>query len=156
MDESLTISWRAFEHHHRHHSSDWYWALGIVTVSVALIALLFSDVLLSAVVLLAGVAIGLVASRPPGEMSFEINERGVVAHREFFSFKDMRAFWIADDQFGEPHLFIDTPRVMTPDIIIPIPDDYQDEIRGMLLHAEVIEREMSEPLPHRILEFFGF
>lgn len=156
MDESIVIRWRAFEHHHRHHTSDWYWALGIVTSSTALIALLLSDALFSLVIVVAGVSVGLIASRPPEEMEFAIDERGVSAHREVFPYKDMRAFWIASDSFGEPHLFIDTPRVMTPDIIIPIPEDYQDEIRSMLIAADVTERELSEPIPHKLMEFFGF
>lgn len=156
MDDTITISWRAFEHHHKEHTSDWYWALGIATLSSAFIALLLSNVLFALVIALAGLTLGLVAMRTPEEMGFELTHRGLTAHREFFPFSDMRAFWIAPDQFGEPHLFVDTPRIMTPDVIIPIPEEYRDEIRSMLLDAGVVEREMSEPIPHQILEFFGF
>lgn len=155
MQDTDTIRWRGYEHSHKEHSTDWYWALGIVTLSTALIAILFSDPLFALLIGMAGLTVGMAAARPSPELEMSFTTKGLVIGHDIYPYLQMRAFWI-DDEAEEPRLLLDTPRLLAPDIIVPIPEEYVDAIRARLLAAKVAEIPMEEPLPHRIMEFLGF
>lgn len=149
------LRWVAEEHVHVDRPSDWYWALGIATIACALIAILFSNVLFALLIVVASITLGINAAHPPRIVSFSLTEKGVGTDDEFHTFDEMLSFWVEESESGGT-LFIDTPKLMTPDLIIPIRDVDPAQVRTIFKEAGVTERKMSEPLPHKILEFFGF
>ena len=148
-----TLSWEGHEHLHIERTRDWYWALGIVSVSSALTSLLFGNVLFGVLILVAGITLGLMAHHPPRTVVFRFVEKGLMIENELYPFSDMKAFWITEDE--HPTLLIDTPRFLTPDVVIPLPEDAVEEVRAEL-RAHVEERELEEPLPYKIMEMLGF
>ena len=148
-----SIRWSAYEHEHIERENDWYIALGIIAVCAALTSILFSDVLFALVIILAAVVIGMMARRPPSLHNFELSNRGIKVGDVMHSFDEIISFWVHDDE-KRPMLFIDTTKFMSPNLIIPIEDVRPSEVRAFLSeYAE--EVQMEEPLPHKILEFFG-
>jgi len=153
MGEPLT--WSAAEHPHIERGSDWYWALGIIAISGALTSLLFSNILFALLILMAAVTLGLVASHPSQMVEFSVHDKGLDLGEETHLFRDMIGFWIEEDEQGAT-LMVDTPKILAPDVIVPIVDVDPEEIRNRFLAAEVPEVKMSAPLPYKVLEFFGF
>ena len=151
MDE--TITWRAAEHQHVERGSDWYWALGVIAVSSSVTAVLFNNILFALLIVLAAVTLGMIASRPPTIIDFSLGERGLLANDALYPYKEMYAFWVTEDV--EPVLLIDTPRIMTPDLVIPLRDVDPDAIRAFL-QTRVQEFPLREPFFYRVMEFFGF
>ncbi|MBM3272196.1 hypothetical protein FJY94_02865 [Candidatus Kaiserbacteria bacterium] len=154
MDEP--IRWEALEHEHLDQESDWFWALGIVAICSAITSILFKDFFFALVIIAAAITIALIAKRPPELMEFEINERGIVTHGKLHTYKHVLAFWVGHTADELPVLFIDTTTFLSPNLYIPIGDTDPDVIRQALLDQDVVEREMSEQLGHRIMRFFGF
>jgi hypothetical protein len=155
MDETNEIlSWRAPEHQHIERGSDWYWALGIIAVSTALTSILFKNILFALVIVVGAGTLGMIAARKPHEVDFTLDEHGLVIGDEFYPYDHMYAFWISGDEY--PTLLIDTPRFMTPDLVIPLQDVSPEEVRGMLLAHNVTEKPLRESFFYNVLEFLGF
>ena len=150
-----TISWEGFEHQHIERSRDWYIALGVIAFSCALTSVLFENVLFALVICVAALTIGLVAARPPRQVVFTFGNEALTIDDETYPFKEMRAFWVIDEPTKT--LFIDTPRMFAPDVVVPLPDEIDTaEIRTLLQSQNVEEREMRESFAYRAFEFFGF
>jgi hypothetical protein len=155
--QRVVLRWSAYEHEHIERESNWYWALGIVAVCAALIAVLFSDVLFALLVLVAAATLGMLASVRPEMIDFEISDRGVRVDGTLHRFNHIISFWVEDehlDHYGRPLLLVDTTKFLAPNLIIPIEDIDPHVIRAFLKqHSK--EVHMKEPLSHKILEFVG-
>lgn len=150
-----TISWEGLEHQHVEQTRDWYIALGVIALSCALTSILFKNVLFALLICVAALTIGIVAARPPRHVVFQFTEDGLTIDDEKYPFKDMRAFWVSEKPTKT--LFIDTPRMFAPDVVIPLPDNVDAAtIRALLQELGVEEREMQESFAYRTFEFFGF
>lgn len=154
MDE--TIRWEALEHEHIEQASDWFWALGIVAICGAITSIILHDFFFALVILAAAVTMALIAKRPPELMEFEITDRGVITAGKLHAFDAILAFWVGHTARGVPVLFIDTTTFLSPNLFIPLGDADPEKIRKAMLDQKIVEREMSEPLGHRIISFFGF
>lgn len=149
------IIWSAYEHEHIERTSDWFWALGIIAVCAALTSILFSNVLFAILILVATGVLILLAKRPPPFHEFEISERGIRISEEMHSYDEILSFWVDADTGGEPLLLVDTVKFMSPNLVIPLADVNPEQVR-MFLRKFADEVPMKEPLPHKVLEFFGF
>ena len=145
------LRWSAYEREHIERSRDWFWALGIVALSVAAIAILLNDLLFGVVVIAAAVTIALIARTPPELAQFEISDRGVRVNGELHRFDDIISFWVEDEHAGKPLLLIDTTKFLAPNLIIPIEHIDPAAIRAFL-KEKTEEVPMKEPLSHKILE----
>jgi|SRR3989338_10161892 len=148
------IRWSAYEHEHIERSVDWFWALGIVAVSAALISIIFSNVLFAILIILAAFTIGLLARTPPEIIEFEISHKGIRVGGTLHRYNEIISFWVEDEHDAPPMLLVDTTKFMSPNLIIPIENIDPHLVRSYLLpHAK--EVHMKEPVSHKILEFFG-
>ncbi|MBI4068112.1 hypothetical protein HY413_01730 [Candidatus Kaiserbacteria bacterium] len=152
MDQT-TISWRATEHQHIERGNDWYWALGVIAVSSAVTAILFNNILFALLIVIAAATLGMIAARPPSIADFVLGERGLLINDALYPYEEMFAFWVTEDE--QPILLIDTPRIMTPDLVIPLHDVDAASVRTFL-QARVHEVPLREPFLYRVMEFFGF
>ena len=153
-DHNTVIRWSAYEHDHIDRSADWYWALGIVAICCAIIAILFHDFLFGLLVIVAAVTLGVFARTPPELIRFEISDKGIRAGEKLHRFNEIISFWVEDEHHDRPLLLVDTTKFLSPNLIIPI-----EHIEPSLVRAYLKERteevHMKEPISHKILEFFG-
>lgn len=154
-EESTLLSWSAYEHEHIDRGSDWYWALGIVALSVAATSLLLHDFLFSILIIVAAFTIALHARINHDLANFEISGRGVRVNGEMHRFDEIVSFWVEEEhRGGRPLLLIDTTKFPSPNIIIPIEGVEPATVRALL--AERCEEvHMKEPLSHRVFEFLN-
>ena len=149
------VTWSAPEHHHIEKSSDWYWALGIIAVAGAVASILFGNTLFGIVILLGASTMVVFALREPKLMDFAVTVRGIRTGNELFPYSTLESFYIDEHDPRGPQLLIKSKRIFMPLIIVPIPEEYIDEI-DFLLSPRLTEEHLEEPFSHRLLEFFGF
>ena len=154
MPSTPILRWSAYEHEHIERGSDWFWALGIVAVSVALVSVLFHDVLFAILILIAAGILGMLANVPPEMTSFELSERGIRVGDKIHRFEDVISFWVEEHGVEHPLLLVDTVKFMSPNLIIPLENVDPGAVRAFL-RERASEIPMREPFAHKILEFFG-
>ena len=149
------ITWQALEHRHTDKSNDWFWALGIVAISGAVVALLFKNFLFALLIVIGSFTMSLLAAREPRTLSFTLTERGILIDGSLYPYQMLVAFWIHDRQGEHSLLIIDSSRFLTPHLLISLEDTDADQVRTYLLE-HLPEEELSEPFGQRLAEFFGF
>ncbi|MDO8562037.1 MAG: hypothetical protein Q7S05_04415 [bacterium] len=154
MPHGVPLRWSAYEHEHIERGGDWFWALGIVAVSVALTSILFSNVLFAILIIVAAFTVGIIARTPPELIEFELSDRGIRVGGALHRYDEIISFWVEDEHDAEPLLLVDTTKFMSPNLIIPI-ERIDPALVRAFLQERVEEVPMKEPVSHKILEFFG-
>lgn len=150
----IGLSWSAYEHEFVQRGSDWFWALGIAAICIAVIAVLFHDVLFAILILLGAAILARLANVPPELVRFELSERGIRVGDTMHRYEEIIAFWVEDHGVDRPLLLVDTVKFMAPNLIIPI-EGIEPHLVREYLQPRVEEVPMKEPVAHKILEFFG-
>ncbi len=152
--EHDALTWEAPEYYHHHKGSDWYWILGIITVSIVVICILFNNILFALFILLAAITAGAYASREPDIVTFEINQKGVVTPHLFYPYSGIDSFWVED----YPHhsqLLLKSKKTLMPLIAIPLTGLETEPIRQFLAE-HIPEVEHHESFVHTLFENWGF
>ncbi len=150
----VTIRWSAYEHEHIEREPNWFWALAIVAISIAVVSLLFHNILFAVLIIIAAGAIAILAVHPPDLIDFEISERGIRVGTRLHRYDEIISFWVEDEHGDRPLLLVDTIKFMHPNIIIPLDHVDTHAVRAYLKeHTD--EVHMTEPVAHKVLQFFG-
>ncbi len=149
------IRWEAPEHHHFEKSTDWYWALGIITIAGSVTMIIFGNALFGVGIFLAGTVTALVSSRPPRMVQYSVGLRGVRINERLHPYSTLERFFLDEDHPRNVQLLIESKDGLIPLMVIPVPDDIVEEIEYML-ETRLPEEHLEEPLGHRLLEFLGF
>lgn len=154
-NSTLTIEWEAHEYEHKERSSDWFWAAGIITVALALAAMIFGNAIFGILILISAFALALYINRPPENVHISIAEGGIQRDRIFYPFSTLSGFWIDTDH---PHkkVILRSKKTLMPLIVIPLSDDVDTEKLRDLLLRHMIEEYHSIPLMEKVLEYLGF
>lgn len=159
MNEERII-WSAPAYDHTEHHADWYWAVGIIAVSLAVAFVIVGNALLS-VIILVGVATLLVhAKHPPETIECELSRKGVRAGKTFYPGETLESFWILEEhqtekEYASPKLLLTSQKSFMPHIVIPLTNAPLEEIHHAL--SQMLDEEPQvEPLPDRIMRKLGF
>ncbi len=149
--------WEAPEYYFQEKSTDWYWAVGIIGVSISILAVIFSNVLFALLILLSTFALALFGSKQPHTVRFEVSKKGVMIGSALYPFGTLDSFWVEDNRHvGHPSkLIIKSRKLIVPLIAIPLDEVNPEEIRDFLMD-HLLENHHVEPLGQKILEYFGF
>ncbi|MEI6191201.1 MAG: hypothetical protein WCP24_02435 [bacterium] len=153
MEDSLT--WQAPEYHHYKRSTDWFWAVGIITICIAVLAFIFNNALFGILILLSAGILVFYALRTPEDVEYEINKRGIMVGKELHPYMTLEAFWIETRNNIEPKIILKSKKSFLPYIIIPVHNDSADEVADVLRNF-LEEKELSEPSAHKVMEYLGF
>ena len=148
------IAWDAPEHIHTEKSNDWYWAVGIITITATALAFIFNNIIFGIFILVGAFALIVHAGKKPRIIHYEINDRGVVADNILYPFLTLESFWI-DAHERPSKILIKSHKTFMPYITIQIEDVDPEEVRDILLNY-IAETEHHEPLSQKLLERFGF
>ncbi len=153
--DSTPIRWQAYEHEHIERGRDWFWALGIVAICIAVISAIFGNLLFGVLIILGAGTLALLARTPPALIEFELSDRGIRVGHTMHRFEEIIAFWVEDHEVDPPILLVDTLKWMSPNLTIPLVDIDPKAVRAFLLERAE-ETPMKESAAHKVLEFFGF
>ncbi len=154
MATEALISWTAPEHYYVEKRQDWFWAVGIVTLTLAAVCFILGSVIPGIFVVIAAVALVLHASHPPRMIYHEINDRGIIIDNILYPFLTLESFWIPHDE-AIPRIIVKSRKMFMPFIIIFIEEVDPESVREIMLRY-IAETEHHEPLLKHILEWFGF
>ena len=148
--------WSAYEHLHQEKGLDWYWALGIIATSASLTSILFGNVLFALVIVVAAIVLGMMARQAPEIVEFTITELGIRTGDTLHKYDSINAFWVEEGDENTSALLVDTNKALAPHLVIPLSDETDPNDVREILRNFIHEEPLSEPLPHKILEFLGF
>ncbi len=154
--------WEEYNYMYFAKDKDWKWSVGIISVTIALISFMFSNLTFGILVIVSTLVLLLHAFKEPRILRFEINTTGVRINQKTWNFSELRSFWIEDNR--ENHissriLFSKTGDLYDPLLILTLPI----EVTGKDIHSiheELVkilpEERMKESIFHTILEYLGF
>ena len=154
------ISWVAPEHEHREHSADWYWAIGIISVSLAVAFVIVGNTLLAIIMILGMGTLLAYAKHPPRTLEYKLSKKGVSAGSTLYPWETLESFWVLegknDTRFHrDPKILLISKKTFMPHIVIPLDESVIGEARQSLSHMLREERQI-EPIPERIMRKIGF
>ncbi len=153
MDEK--ISWFGPEFFHWEKGVEWYSAVGIIAFALVVVSVIFGNYIFAILIVVAVVALVLFSLRGPRIVNVEINNRGVVLDKYFYSYKNLTSFYL-DEESLHPKILFKSSRFLMPYIHLPITEDVDaGQIRNFLLQY-LEEEELHEPFFQKLLEMLGF
>jgi hypothetical protein len=156
MDETLAgITWEALEHTHAEKGSDWFWVLGIVTLAISVAAIVIGNTLFGVVVFLAGITVGIAATRPPHVIPYAVTTRGIRVDNIVYPYSTLETFFIDEQHESGPLLLVRSAKMFMPLFVIPLPEEYVDAVEA-LIAARLPEEHLEEPFHIKLFGFFGF
>lgn len=147
--------WEAPEHTHKEKTSDWFWILGIIAITSAVVSIVLGNTLFAIVIILGAVTMALVGSTHPRIIPFEVSNRGIRVDDALYPYATLESFYLDEENTVDPQLILKSKKLFMPLIIAPIPAEYADLIDSMLA-ARLPEEHLEEPFSHKLLEFLGF
>lgn len=148
------IVWNAPEHIYKDKGPDWYWIVGIITLALAAVAVIFDSVITAIFIVVAVSALVIHASRPSKHVPHQINDRGIMVDEVFYPFTSLESFWLPHD-IDPPRLLIKSRKIFSPYIVIYIDEIDPEDVRQVLLRY-IAETEHHESLIKHLLERLGF
>lgn len=154
---SERIRWSGYEFEYREKTADWFWAVGIIIVSIAAISFIYDNALFGIFMLIAGVMLLTMARRSPRLIDYELTNKGLHINDKVYHHTELHAFWVAESKYAPPKLLLRTNRWTAPVLVITIETDYinPDKVRDFLLDY-VPEERIDESLAQKFMEFLGF
>lgn len=158
LNAEAILRWDAYEHEHIARGSDWFIALGVTALAIALISILFHNIFFAILIIIAAVVIGQLAMIEPELVEFELSDKGIRINGTLHRYREIISFWVEDEHNDLPHshplLLVDTIKLMSPNIIIHIEDVDPALVRAFLIER-IPEVHMREPISHKIFELLG-
>ena len=149
------LEWDAHEYEHKERSPDWFWAVGIVSVSVAVAAVIFGNIIFGIFILTAVFALALFINRPPENVRVVVDEKGITKDRIHYPYSTLQSFWI-DVEHSHPKILLSSDKIFLPLIIIPLGSDVDPEKLSELLSQSLAEKYHSLPFVEKLIEYLGF
>jgi hypothetical protein len=152
---SFKIEWDAHEYEHKERSSDWFWAVGIISVSVAVTAVILGNIIFGILVLISAFALSLFANRLPSTIHMIVDEKGVTRDKILYPYPTLKSFWI-DTEHPHKKIILRSEKMFMPLIVIPLGDETLVEKIHENLSSMLSEEFHSLPFVEKILEYLGF
>jgi len=153
--QSFKIEWEAHEYEHKERSQDWFWAVGIISVSVAIAAVIFGNIIFGILVLVGAFTLLLFASRPPSILRVSIDEKGITRGAVRYPYQTLESFWI-DTEHPHKKIILRSSKLLMPLIIVPLGDEANVDELHEKLSIFLNEEFHSLPFVEKVLEYLGF
>lgn len=150
------LSWNTIEYLHQEKTSDWYWIVGIVTISVAVISVIMNNIIFAILIIVSSFTLALFASRKPEEVEVDIDDMGIKVGKIMYPYRHLDSFWV-ETRENNDRILLKSQKTFMPLIIIFIEEDQirPGDVRAMLL-KHLPEEELSEPFLEKLLVYIGF
>ena len=148
------ISWHTIEYPHQEKNVDWYWIVGIVTLSIAVIAIIFNNLIFAILIIVCSFTLSLFASKKPEVVKVEINYFGVTFGKTHYPYAHLDSFWV-ETREHTPKIILKSKKVFMPFIVIFIEEVPEEKVHEILLKY-LPEHEHVEPFLEKLLIYFGF
>jgi len=152
---SFKIEWDAHEYEHKERSSDWFWAVGIIAVSISIVSIILGNIIFGILVLISAFTLLLFANRPPNTLHVVVDEKGVTLGKIRYPYSTLESFWI-DIEHPHKKIIMRSEKMFMPLIIVPLGENVDVEELHENLSRFLTEEFHSLPFVEKILEYLGF
>ena len=153
--EQEKIQWNAAEYEHKKHSTDWFWAVGIIALSLAVTAIIYKNILFAVFIVLSAFTLLLYSARKPQVLYFELNQKGVRIGDALYPYHTLKSFWLRENNNGVK-LILESQKVLMPHMSIPLsPEVNVDAVRAFLL-VHLPSEEQKESVSEALMDYLGF
>jgi len=152
---SFKLEWDAHEYEHKERSGDWFWAVGIIAVALALVSIIFGNIILAILILIGTFTLTLFAKRSPDNLHVVVDEKGVTRNRVHYPYSTLHSFSIDTDH---PHkkIILRSKKLLMPLITVPLSDEVDAEELHDYLSQSLPEEFHTLPFIEKILDHLGF
>jgi len=150
-----TIQWSAPEYEHKKHSVDWFWAVGIVAVSLAIAAIIYQNILFAILITLGAFTLLLYAARRPHVLYFELNQKGVRIGDTLYPYHTLRSFWLRENHKGAV-VVLESKKTLMPHMSVPLAHDVEPDEVHAFLAEHLPEEEHQESVSEVLMDYLGF
>lgn len=151
-DIPYEISWTAPEFAAHPKQPSWYVVLAIITIIVAILAFIISDIVTAIVILACATMFGFMASRTPRDYNYALGTTNITVGSKQYPYSDFRAFSTFED--GNHHSIDLAPlKRFAPTLTISYNRENEDQILDILtqhLPFSPHQRTAIDQLMHRI------
>ena len=151
--KNSNVVWKTLEYKHAHKDPDWFWGIGIVAVSIAVISILTGNPLFGVLIIIGAITLFLHAIKRPEPVEVRVLGEGLFIGEHFFSFEELVAFCIYNEN-DQSHVIFKSKRLLTPRIVVPLEKTKEHDARRALA-PHLPEEKLEIPISHRIVEFLG-
>lgn len=151
------IVWKGYEFEYKEKTADWFWAVSIIIISIASIAIIYNNYLFALFIVLAGIISLMTSKKEPSYRIYRLDNKGLSIGNRLYPYKELKSFYIVDGAFTAPKLLLRSTGTLSQILVIPIETDMvNSETIKQFLVDYLPEEDLHEPIPHKIMEFFGF
>jgi hypothetical protein len=151
------LSWQAYEFAHRPKTSDFYWAVGIITIGAVVASIFFNNVILAILIIVASLSLLLHANKAPRLLEYQLMQRGLVINNTLYPIVTLESFWIDEYDNSTSKLIVKSTKKTMVYIIVPLaPEIKADDVRHFFFQHKIAEVEHHEPVSQQIMEYLGF
>lgn len=151
----LIFEWDAPEHEHKERGSDWFWSAGIIVAALALVSIIFGNIIFAILIVISAFSLTLFINRPPENIKVSITSLGIRKGNILYPIETIASFWI-DVEHPHKKIILRSNKPLMPLIVIPIADETDVEAVREYLLTKTAEEYQSLPLVEKILEYLGF
>jgi hypothetical protein len=154
---SNRVRWSGYEFEYREKTADWFWAVAIIAISIAIVSIIYNNALFGVLILIAGGMLLATAKKEPRLLEYELTEKGILIEGKLHEHTKFRSFWVSQNKYSPPKLLLRTEKWTVPVLIIPIETDYIDaeKVRDFLLDY-IPEERIEESFSMKVMELLGF
>src|SRR3989344_2844020 len=110
---TFKIEWDAHEYEHKERSPDWFWAVGIISVSVAIASVIFDNIIFGLLVIIGAFTLSLFAKRPPSTLHVVVDEKGITRGKIRYPHSTLESFWI-DTEHPHKKIILKSEKMFMP------------------------------------------
>jgi|SRR3989344_2759814 len=148
------IEWDAYEHEYKERSSDWFWAVGIVSTSIAIASIIFGNVILGILILVGTFTLVLFINKEPDKVHVMVTEQGVTRGKIHYPYYTLASYWL-DSEHPHPKLLLRSQKFFLPILVVPLDTSLAEEVDKTLVQF-IPEEEHSLTVVEKLLEALGF
>lgn len=153
--EIIEISWQAPEYIYHPKSPDWYWAVGIVSLALILIAIFTGNLFFAIFAIVAGFTIALWGARKPKIIVVSLDGNGITIEGRLYPYQELVSFWIHYNPPLVKEISVAAKSAFLPYLRIPIGNENPAKIRAFLTRflPERLQEESLIDIVARMVKF---
>lgn len=154
METRNLIKWQGKDFEHEGKKADWFLILGMLSITGIVISVMVKNFSFALVIAIAGFALFVFSLKKPKEITYELNERGLLIDTVLYPYSSLESFWVDEESHEYPQLLIIAREGLAPQLNVSLKNVDPDSVRSFLLnHLE--EEFQREALAQRIMRYLG-
>lgn len=149
------LSWKAPEFRKYEKTILWDAVIFGVTLLLTLWGIWSSDIVFTALVVLAGILLWHYGTQEPKEVSFAVRSDGIQAGSLLYNYKILESFWVFYEPGQVNELMVRTKKTLFPLVHINLDREDPEEIRKVL-KSFLEEKEEHYPISHALAHIIGY